>query len=62
MKVFLLLGLGIAVLGSPAIAASITVTYDASGRMVSVSYDDGSQVDYTYDRADNRTDTSQAAN
>lgn len=62
MKGALLLGMGAAVIGAPAIGASITVTYDASGRVVSVSYDDGSQVDYTYDQADNRTATSQTAN
>lgn len=62
MKGVLLLGIGAAVLGAPVIAANITVTYDASGRVVSVSYDDGSQVDYTYDQADNRTATNQTAN
>lgn len=47
------------VLGDVALAASATSTvtygYDASGRLISVSYDTKSIMTYTYDASGNRT-------
>ncbi len=39
--------------GGPA-NASVTYTYDALGRIVTVTYDNGTVVQYNYDPADNR--------
>jgi len=39
---------------SPCVAAT-TYQYDALGRVTNVTYDDGTQVAYTYDAAGNRT-------
>ena len=36
-------------------AAAQTYTYDARGRVISVTYEGGETVDYTYDDAGNRT-------
>ncbi len=47
-----------AVLASPALAAT-TYTYDALGRLTSVTYDNGKTIAYTYDAAGNRTQTTQ---
>ena len=54
-------GIGILVfLAAPAIAGTTSYTYDALGRVIHVTYEDGSQVDYTYDAAGNRTQVVQA--
>ena len=50
----LLLVLGFAA-GSSARADGFTYTYDALGRLQSVTYQSGTQVVYTYDPAGNRT-------
>lgn len=39
----------------PATASADTYTYDAQGRLVSVTYSGGGSVTYTYDDAGNRT-------
>ena len=45
-------------LAAPAAFAD-TYTYDTSGRLVGVTYSDGSTVTYTYDAAGNRVTVSQ---
>jgi YD repeat-containing protein len=51
-----LLGLaGLAVLAESAPALADTYAYDALGRLVSVTTDNGSTITYVYDDADNRT-------
>lgn len=41
--------------GGFALAGTDTYHYDAYGRLVSVTYADGSSITYTYDPAGNRT-------
>ena len=53
MGLFLLAGLA-----GPASAAT-TYTYDALGRLVSVTYSNGKTITYTYDAAGNRTQVTQ---
>jgi len=43
-------------LSSPALA-SVQYTYDTLGRVVSVTYDNGGQITYSYDAAGNRSAT-----
>ena len=45
-------------LASPALAAT-TYTYDALGRVSSVTYSNGKTITYTYDAAGNRTQVTQ---
>ena len=51
-----LVGLAFAIFGS---AQADTYTYDTHGRLISVTYSNGSSVTYTYDAAGNRTAVSQ---
>ena len=44
-------------LSGPAWAGSAAYSYDALGRLISVTYSDGAQITYTYDDAGNRTAT-----
>jgi len=37
-------------------ASSATYTYDAAGRILTVQYDDGQSLTYTYDNVGNRTE------
>ena len=46
---------GIFLLAACGPAGAATYTYDALGRVTTVTYDDNSQVQYTYDAAGNRT-------
>jgi len=39
----------------PAIASGITYTYDALGRVLTATYDNGTKIFYNYDAAGNRT-------
>jgi len=39
----------------PAVAATITFTYDALGRLATVTYPNGTVVTYSYDSVGNRT-------
>ena len=39
-------------------AAQVTYQYDELGRLIKVTYDDGSVIDYSYDPAGNRTQVS----
>lgn len=48
------------VLAAPALAAA-SYTYDEQGRVTSITYDDGTQVVYTYDAAGNRTEERRTA-
>lgn len=48
------------VLASPALAEA-DYTYDKQGRVTSITYDDGTQVVYTYDDAGNRTEERRTA-
>ena len=36
-------------------ASGITYTYDALGRVITATYDNGTQISYNYDAAGNRT-------
>lgn len=47
--------LGLLVASPAAFAGDETYTYDASGRLHTVTYADGSTTTYTYDPAGNRT-------
>jgi YD repeat-containing protein len=40
---------------APSFAASASYTYDALGRLVQVTYDNGTTIVYSYDAAGNRT-------
>jgi YD repeat-containing protein len=56
----LLLG-GVAwLVGRDALADTVTYTYDALGRVVTATYQDGAVITYTYDPAGNRTQVTQA--
>ncbi len=46
---------------SPAFAGTTTYKYDALGRVIEVDYPDGSIVQYAYDAAGNRTQTTRHA-
>ena len=46
---------GLVSIGAASAVAGAAFTYDALGRIVSVRYDDGKQIVYTYDPAGNRT-------
>ncbi len=48
------------VFASPALAEA-SYTYDEQGRVTSITYDDGTQVVYTYDEAGNRTEERRTA-
>ena len=48
-------------LGGFAFAGNDTYQYDSLGRLVSVTYADGSSISYTYDSAGNRTAITQTA-
>lgn len=50
---------GLAVLGLSEFAWGDTYSYDTHGRLVSVTYSNGSTVTYTYDAAGNRITVSQ---
>ena len=39
----------------PSHASGITYTYDALGRVITLTYDNGTQITYAYDAAGNRT-------
>ncbi len=43
------------------LAGNDTYTYDALGRLLTVTYADGSSITYTYDAVGNRTALSQSA-
>ena len=45
----------ICTLAAPAFAGQVTYTYDVLGRLDTVTYDDGTVVQYSYDSAGNRT-------
>jgi YD repeat-containing protein len=42
-------------IAAPAHASGITYTYDALGRVITLTYDNGTQITYAYDAAGNRT-------
>lgn len=65
-RFFKILGLVVAlalagVIFKDAALAAESYTYDAYGRLTSVTYSDGSSVTYTYDAAGNRLTVAQAA-
>jgi len=45
----------IGILSFPSHASGITYTYDALGRVITATYDNGTQIFYNYDAAGNRT-------
>lgn len=51
----ILLGLAVASIAGAAMAGTVTYTYDAQGRVKTVTYSDGTVITYTYDAAGNRT-------
>lgn len=57
------IALGIAglIVSGVASAGTDTYTYDSLGRLVSVTYSDGSSITYAYDSAGNRTTVTQTA-
>jgi len=59
--VFILLGVMALAFSGLAFAATDTYTYDAYGRLASVTYADGSKITYIYDPAGNRTVLTQTA-
>lgn len=61
LEVVLLILAGILLFAWPVFAANETYTYDVYGRLLTVTYADGSTVTYTYDAAGNRTVLTQAA-
>ena len=46
--------LAVVLLGGPLVSQAETYTYDVTGRLVSVTYDDGSTITYSYDNNGNR--------
>jgi YD repeat-containing protein len=52
-----LLMAGIVWLGAavPAVAVTVSYTYDSLGRVTQVTYDNGTTITYVYDAAGNRT-------
>lgn len=58
----ILLAIAMALAGgsSPAKADTVQYTYDALGRVVTVTYASGATISYTYDSAGNRTQVVQA--
>lgn len=55
----LTISLFLLVILSGSAGAATTYTYDALGRLVSVTYSNGKTITYTYDAAGNRTQTTQ---
>ena len=53
--VFLTLSFLLAFTGVPCHASGITYTYDALGRVITLTYDNGTKITYAYDAAGNRT-------
>lgn len=51
----LLVGVMAALLAFPALAGSVTYTYDALGRLKTATYSNGAVITYSYDAAGNRT-------
>ena len=56
-RIFVLLTLVLLLMGAviPSHASGITYTYDALGRVITLTYDNGTQITYAYDAAGNRT-------
>jgi YD repeat-containing protein len=44
-----------AIVSTTALASGITYTYDALGRLITLTYDNGTKITYAYDAAGNRT-------
>ena len=51
----LLLTVALLALAAPACAEDVSYTYDALGRLTSVTYSGGTVITYSYDAAGNRT-------
>jgi YD repeat-containing protein len=52
---FLTIAILLAFAAAPSHASGITYTYDSLGRVVTLTYDNGTQITYAYDAAGNRT-------
>ena len=53
--IFLTLAFLLAIVAVPSHASGITYTYDALGRLITLTYDNGTKITYAYDAAGNRT-------